>query len=57
MLTGILSRVLGGRTRSTGMRRTTSTPTAGRPATGAASRDVERGARSIFRAFSRRRGI
>lgn len=55
MLSGILSRVMGGRRRSSGMRGPTAGPTTGRPAAGGSSRDIERGAKSILRGFSKRR--
>ena len=55
MLRGIVTRVLGAPRRRTPVGGPAARPTAGRPATGSANREIERGARSLVRGIGRKR--
>lgn len=55
MLRGIVTRALGATRRRPPVGGTATRPTAGRPATGSANREIERGARSLVRGLGRKR--
>ncbi len=55
MLRSILNRVAGGRSRATGGAAPRRGPTTGGSAGGSANREIEQGAKSLFRGFSRRK--